>query len=75
MLGEFAYNNKAHSVTQVSWFYTNYGYNPRMGVEPRRQLKNEAADDFASQMKHVHEEAQAMLMKAHDEMKCYADQT
>jgi hypothetical protein len=74
-LGEFAYNNKVHSVIQVSSFYASYGYNPRMGVEPRRQSKNEAVDNFASRMKSVHEEAQAALTKARDEMKRYTDQT
>ena len=46
-IGEFAYNNKIHLAIQVSTFYVNYGYNPRMGVEPRRRSKVEAADDFA----------------------------
>lgn len=45
-----------------------------MGVEPRRQSKNEAANNFAGQMKLIHEKAQAALMKAWDEMKRYADQ-
>ena len=44
-----------------------------MGVEPNRQPKVEAADDFTKQMKFIHEEAQAALTKAKEEMKCYAD--
>ena len=63
-IGEFAYNNKIHLAIQVSLFYTNYGYNPRMGVQPRRQSNVEAADDFTAQIKSIHKEAQAALAKA-----------
>ena len=44
-----------------------------MGVEPNRQPKVEAADDFTKQMKFIHDEAQAALTKAKEEMKYYAD--
>jgi len=71
---EFAYNNKVHTAMQVSPFYANYGFNPRMGVEPCRTSKVEAAEDFAKRMQCIHEEAQAALSKARDEMKRYADQ-
>jgi hypothetical protein len=74
VLGEFAYNNKIHSVIQVSPFYANYGFNPRMGFEPQRQTNMEAVNDFTGQMKHIHEEAQVVLMKVCDEMKHYVDQ-
>ena len=30
-------------------------------------------DDFTTHMKHVHEEAQLVLVKAKEEIKCYAD--
>jgi len=59
---------------QVSPFYANYGFNPHMGVEPHRMSKVEAVEDFAKRMQHIHEEAQAALSKARDEMKHYADQ-
>lgn len=44
-----------------------------MGIEPRRESKNESASDFASRMKKIHEEAQAALVKAREEMKRFAD--
>ena len=70
---EFSYNNKIHASIKVSPFFANYGFNPRMGVEPNRQAKVEAADDFTKQMKYIHKEAQAALTKAKEEMKHYVD--
>jgi len=61
---EFAYNNKVHSAMRVSPFFTNYGFNPCMGVEPCQTSKVEVAEDFAERMKDIHEEAQAALSKA-----------
>lgn len=74
-LAEFAHNNSIHSSTSVTPFYASYGLHPRMGIEPNRTSKNEAASEFAGRMKRIHEEAQAALIKARDEMKRYADQT
>ena len=68
-IAEFSYNNKIHASIKVSPFFANYGFNPRMGVEPHRQTKVEAADDFTKRMKFIHEEAQAALTKAKEEMK------
>ena len=58
---------------KVSPSFANYGFNPRMGVEPNRQIKVEAVDDFTKQMKFIHEEAQVALTKAKEEMECYVD--
>jgi len=44
---KFAYNNKIHTATYVSPFYTNYGMNPRMGIELWRAEKLEPAKEFA----------------------------
>ena len=44
---EFAYNNKVHTATHVFPFYTNYGYNSRMGIKSRRVMKLEPARAFA----------------------------
>ena len=72
-IAEFSYNNKIHASIKVSPFFTNYCFNPRMGVEPHRQTKVEAVDNFTKWMKFIHEEAQVTLTKAKEEMKCYAD--
>jgi hypothetical protein len=72
-LAEFAYNNKVHASTQQTPFYLNAGQHPRMGFEPIRKSKVEAAEDFAKRMKGIHEEAKSALTKAADEMKRFAD--
>ena len=72
-IAELSYNNKIHASIKVSPFFANYGFNPRMGVELHRQTRVEAADDFTKRMKFIHEEAQAALTKAKEEMKRYAD--
>ena len=72
-IAEFSYNNKFQSSTRVSPFFANYGYNPRMGFEPRRNVKVQSVDDFVQRMKNVQTEAEAALHKARDDMKRYAD--
>jgi hypothetical protein len=66
---EFAYNNQIHLAIQMSPFFANYGYHPRMGIELRREVKNEGVGDFADRLKKVHEEVEAALKRARDEMK------
>ena len=70
---EFAYNNKIHSSTKVSPFKTSYGQDPRIGFEIRRKGKYEGAEKFVMKMKEIQEEAKAVLGKAQEEMKKYAD--
>ena len=45
-----------------------------MGIEPQRAGKSEPAKEFAEHMKEIHEEAGAVLSKAHNDMTCYAYQ-
>ena len=74
-IAKFSYNNKFQSSTRVSPFYANYGYNPHMGFEPRRNTKVQAVEDFVQWMKNVQAEVEVALHKAHDDMKCYADRS
>jgi hypothetical protein len=74
-LAEFSYNNKIQTSTRVSPFYANYGYNPRMGVEPCRETKVQSVEEFVERMKKIQAEAEAALHKAQDDMKRYADRT
>jgi len=58
-MAEFCYNNAASETTQVSPFYATYGQNPRLGIEPPRNLGNQRgprqaeiqeANEFAEKM-------------------------
>jgi len=70
---EFAYNNKKHTAIQISPFEANYGLSPRIGFEGRRGKRFEAAEEFAERIKQVKEEVKAVLGKAQEEMRRYAD--
>ena len=66
---EFAVNNKAHSATKISSLIANYGRELRMGGNIRKRGKVEKATEFVERMKKVHEEAEAVLKKAQEDMK------
>lgn len=62
---EFSANNHGSATTNVSPFFANYGFHPRMGIEPlpetslqpisqRAMLQIEDADRFAEKMKQLH---------------------
>ena len=59
----------------MSPFFVNYGYHPRMGVEPRREVKVQLVEDFVSKMQKVQEEVEAPLKKARDDMMRHVDRT
>jgi len=68
-----AYKNKAHSSTQTLPFKANYRQDPRMGFEGRKKGKYKGAKKFVEKMKEIQEEAKAVLGKAQEDMKKYAD--
>jgi len=70
---EFTYNNKAYSSTKTSPFKANYGQDPRMGFEGRKKGKYAGVEKFMEKMKEIQEEAKAVLGKAQEDMKKYAD--
>ena len=54
-------------------FKTNYGQDPRMEFEGRRRGKYKAAGKFAERMKRIQEKAKAVLGKAQEEIKKFAN--
>ena len=70
---EFTYNNKIYTTTKISPFKANYGQDPRMGFEGRRKGKYEAAGKFVERMKKIQKKAKAVLGKAQEEMKKFAN--
>jgi len=70
---EFAYNDKAHSSTKTSPFKANYGQDSRIGFKGRKKGKYAGAEKFVEKMKEIQEEAKAVLRKAQEDMRKYAD--
>jgi len=70
---EFAYNNKTHLSTRTLSFKANYGQDPRMGFKGRKKRKYEGAEKFVEKIKEIQEEAKAVLSKAQEEIRKYAD--
>jgi len=62
-----------HAGTKVLPFKANSGQDPKMGFEMRKKGKYEGAEKFAEKLKSVQEEAKAVLQKAQEDMKRYAD--
>ena len=70
---EFAYNNKVHSSTKTLPFIANYKQDPRMGFEGRKKGKYAGAEKFMEKIREIQEKAKAVLEKAQENMKKYAD--
>ena len=54
-------------------FKANYGQNLRIGFEGRRKEKYEAVGKFVERIKKIQEEAKAVLEKAQEEIKKFAN--
>jgi len=70
---EFAYNNKVQTSTKVLLFRANNRWDPHMGFELRKKGRFERAEEFATRIKEVHEEAEAALKKSQEEIRKYAN--
>jgi len=66
-------NNKVYTATKVSPSMANYKRELRMGEDIRKRKKVEKATKFVERMKKVHEEAEAALKKAQEDMKRQAN--
>ena len=72
-LAAFSYNDKEQTSTRHSPFFLNHGRHPNKGIEPRRKVKSQAAQDFADNLTKARTEAQAALIKAAKTMKTFYD--
>ena len=72
-LAEFSYNNRIHSSTQTTPFLLDNGQHPRLGVEPIRETRLEALEEFTTRMEEATKEARSALEKAADDMARFYD--
>src|ERR1700738_2795629 len=65
-LAEFSYNNAKHSSTQVSPFFANYGFHPRMSIlNPAPQENaNPTAEDLVQKLERIHNSLRCTLREA-----------
>jgi hypothetical protein len=73
-LAEFAYNNSVTQATQLTPFYTNYGYHPKTIWTSSEESKNPASKAYAHWIKATHDRATQALEKTKDNMSQYYDQ-
>ena len=58
-LATFSYNDKEQTSTGHSPFFLNHGRHPNKGIEPRCEVKSQAAQDFADDLTQAQTKAQA----------------
>ena len=74
-LAKFSYNNSAHSATNFSPFYANYGYHPRANWPTENTPRNPGSSLYANWISTVHEMAKNRLEKTRERMARYWDRT
>jgi len=68
-MAEYAYNNSKHSVTKISPFYANYGFEARTTWPTEIQFRNPASEMYGHYMTGVHKRLTERLKEAVETMK------
>jgi hypothetical protein len=68
-LANFSYSTQKHSSTGYSPFFMTHGHDPSTGVEPVKETNNKSAEQFATRMKEIQDEASAALLISQTRMK------
>ncbi|SOV08098.1 uncharacterized protein UDID_17285 [Ustilago sp. UG-2017a] len=69
-LAEFSYNNAEHASTQLTPFFTNYGYHPRFSfdnTDPASPALFPTTRSYTDQLKQLHEYVRGELVKANSQ--------
>jgi hypothetical protein len=84
-LAEFAGNNMTSETTGISPFYANYGFHPKMGVEPARPAPPDLSDhqrneffnaqEFANRFSAVLDQLKALSRQAQDRYEANANKS
>jgi hypothetical protein len=73
-LAEFAYNNSVTQATQLTPFYTNYGYHPKTIWTSSKESKDPASKAYVHWIKATHDRTMQALQKIKDNMSKYDNQ-
>jgi hypothetical protein len=73
-LAEFAYNNSVTQATQLTPFFTIYGYHPKTIWTSSEETKNPALKVYSHWIKATHDRAMQALEKTKDNMSKYYEQ-
>ena len=60
-IAQFCHNDREHSATGYSPFFLNYGHHPRKGLEPKKEYRIEAVEDFAKRIKEIREDRKSVV--------------
>ncbi|THH12589.1 hypothetical protein EUX98_g9798, partial [Antrodiella citrinella] len=72
-IAEFCYNDRVNKSTGHSPFFLNNGYHPWKGTTPRREVRNETAQEFVDRLTKVRDEADTALRLAQEQMARFYD--
>ena len=73
-VASFVYNNGKSASTGQSLFYANYGYHPRLGIEPVEADRVSAAQGYLEKLKEAQEIAKKHLEEARKTQAKYYNQ-
>ena len=75
LLGEYSYNNSVTTATQMSPFYANYGFYPRITWRVEMESKNPAPRNYAHWISSVHDLCNSYLKRTSEKMGRYYDKS
>jgi Integrase core domain len=72
-LAEFTYNNAPHTMTGISPFFANKGYNPNLAIHAKRDLALAQAQGYITDLDELHQELRRTILEAQQAYQTSAD--